>query len=75
MDSCHSGSRRVIFSGLRDLCRRCRDSGRGTLWREREECCKPMETADESLLCTHYRPPEEMELREVPSPVPGRTRR
>ncbi|MEJ1970707.1 MAG: NADPH:quinone oxidoreductase family protein [Rhizomicrobium sp.] len=25
-----------------------------------------------ALLCTHYGPPEEMELRELPSPVPGK---
>jgi NADPH:quinone reductase len=25
-----------------------------------------------ALLCTHYGPPEDMELREVPSPVPGK---
>ena len=25
-----------------------------------------------ALLCTHYGPPEEMELREVPSPSPGK---
>src|SRR5437870_8266300 len=25
-----------------------------------------------ALLCTHYGPPEEMELREMPSPAPGK---
>jgi len=25
-----------------------------------------------AMLCTHYGPPEEMELRELPSPTPGK---
>ena len=25
-----------------------------------------------ALLCTHYGPPEEMELKDLPSPVPGK---